>query len=96
MPRATNARSTGSESAFVRNMIRESTQIASRVCWFSTLIAKSEHLPDVRKQLQQAGAQDVREIRMAQGQKQSRFVAWTFLDAAQREAWRTARWRDAR
>ena len=86
----------GGEVAFVRNMIRESTQIASRVCWFSTLIAKSEHLPDVRKQLQQAGAQDVREIRMAQGQKQSRFVAWTFLDAAQREAWRTARWRDAR
>ncbi len=86
----------GGEVAFVRNMIRESTQIASSVCWFSTLIAKSEHLADVRKQLQQAGAQDVREIRMAQGQKQSRFVAWTFLDAAQREAWLITRWRDAR
>ena len=86
----------GGEVAFVRNMIRESTQIANRVCWFSTLIAKSEHLADVRKQLQQAGARDVREIRMAQGQKQSRFVAWTFLDAAQREAWLITRWRDAR
>ncbi len=86
----------GGEAAFVRRMIMESTQIASRVCWFSTLIAKSEHLADVRKQLQQAGAQDIREVRMAQGQKQSRFIAWTFLDDAQRDAWRMLRWRDAR
>ena len=28
--------------------------------------------------------------------KQSRFVAWTFLDAGQREAWRATRWRNAR
>ncbi|NOT88378.1 MAG: 23S rRNA (adenine(1618)-N(6))-methyltransferase RlmF [Lysobacter sp.] len=86
----------GGEAAFVRRMIRESARIASRVYWFSTLIAKSEHLADVRKQLQQADAQDVREIRMAQGQKQSRFVAWTFLDATQREAWRALRWQGAR
>lgn len=86
----------GGEAAFVRRMIRESTQIASRACWFSTLIAKSEHLADIRKQLQQAGAQDIREVRMAQGQKQSRFIAWTFLDDAQRDAWRMLRWRDAR
>jgi len=86
----------GGEAAFVRRMIRESAQIADRVYWFSKLIAKSEHLADVRKQLQQANAQDLREVRMAQGQKQSRFVAWTFLDAAQRETWRIARWRDAR
>ena len=77
-------------------MIRESAQLATRACWFSSLIAKSEHLADVRKQLQQAGAQDIREVGMAQGQKQSRFVAWTFLDAAQRDAWRMLRWRDAR
>mgnify|MGYP003489358958 CR=1 FL=1 len=57
---------------------------------------KYRKLADVRKQLQQAGAQDIREVRMAQGQKQSRFVAWTFLDDAQREAWRMLRGRDAR
>jgi 23S rRNA (adenine1618-N6)-methyltransferase len=82
----------GGEAAFVRRMIRESAQIANRVCWFSSLIAKSEHLAGVRKQLQQVAAQDVREVAMAQGNKQSRFVAWTFLDAAQREAWRATRW----
>ena len=77
-------------------MIRESAQISARVYWFSTLIAKSEHLADVRKQLKQANAQEVREIAMAQGNKQSRFVAWSFLDTEQREAWRTLRWRDGR
>ena len=86
----------GGEASFVRRMIRESAQISARVYWFSTLIAKSEHLADVRKQLKQANAQEVREIAMAQGNKQSRFVAWSFLDTEQREAWRTLRWRDGR
>ncbi len=86
----------GGEASFVRRMIRESAQLSTRVYWFSTLIAKSEHLADVRKQLKQANAQEVREIAMAQGNKQSRFVAWTFLDAAQREAWRSLRWQHDR
>jgi 23S rRNA (adenine1618-N6)-methyltransferase len=29
---------------------------------------------------------------MSQGQKQSRLLAWTFLDKKQRRAWRKARW----
>ena len=81
----------GGEAGFVRRMIRESADIPTRACWFSTLIAKSEHLADMRKQLQQVAAQDVRVVAMAQGNKQSRFVAWSFLDAAQREAWRASR-----
>ena len=82
----------GGEAGFIRRMIRESAQIATRVYWFSSLIAKSEHLADVRRQLKQADARDIREVAMAQGNKQSRFVAWTFLDAAQRDAWRETRW----
>jgi 23S rRNA (adenine1618-N6)-methyltransferase len=30
---------------------------------------------------------------MAQGQKMSRIVAWTFLDEKQQLAWRVARWK---
>ena len=82
----------GGEAGFVRRMIRESASIATRACWFSTLIAKSEHLADVRKQLQQVAAQDVRVVAMAQGNKPRRFVAWTFLDTTQRGAWRASRW----
>lgn len=83
---------TGGEASFVRRMIRESAAIHQQVFWFSTLISKSEHLEDVRKQLKRIGALGVREVAMSQGSKQSRFLAWTFLDAAQREAWRQRRW----
>lgn len=79
---------TGGEASFVRRMVRESAGIQDQVLWFSTLVSKSEHLADVHKQLRKAGAQDVREVAMAQGSKQSRFVAWTFLGTGQRRAWR--------
>ena len=82
---------TGGEASFVRRMIRESAAIGTQVLWFSSLVSKSEHLPDVRRQLQKAGACGMREAPMAQGNKQSRFVAWTFLDDAQRSTWRE-RW----
>ncbi|MFD0740228.1 23S rRNA (adenine(1618)-N(6))-methyltransferase RlmF [Lysobacter koreensis] len=83
---------TGGEASFVRRMIRESAGIGAQVRWFSSLVAKSEHLADLRKQLAKAGASDVREVPMAQGNKRSRFVAWTFLDPAQRAAWCLERW----
>ena len=82
---------TGGEASFVRRMIRESVAIGTQVLWFSSLVSKSEHLADIRRQLQKAGACGMREAPMAQGNKQSRFVAWTFLDDAQRSTWR-ARW----
>lgn len=79
---------TGGEASFLRRMIRESGDVRSRVMWFSSLVSKSDHLADVHRQLSKAGAVDVREVPMAQGNKQSRFVAWTFHDAVQRAAWR--------
>lgn len=82
---------TGGEASFVRRMINESAPLANAVRWFTSLVAKSEHLPALRKQLHKVGASEVRELSMAQGNKQSRFLAWTFLDASQRRAWRAQR-----
>ena len=81
----------GGEAEFLRRMVRESADVRDRVLWFSSLVARSEHLPGVRRGLREVGAVDVREVAMAQGSKQSRFVAWTFLDAAARDAWRAQR-----
>ncbi|MGV8959701.1 MAG: RlmF-related methyltransferase [Stenotrophomonas sp.] len=78
---------TGGEASFLCRMIRESAAIGSQVLWFSSLVAKSEHLADLHKQLAKAGAADVREVAMAQGNKQSRFVAWSFHSPAVRKAW---------
>lgn len=79
---------TGGEASFLRRMVKESVAIGPQVLWFSSLVAKREHLPDLHKQLAKAGAAEVREVAMAQGSKQSRFVAWSFHSAAARKAWR--------
>ncbi len=78
---------TGGEASFLRRMIRESAAVQAQVLWFSSLVAKREHLADLHRQLARAGVAEVREVPMAQGSKQSRFVAWTFHAAAQRMGW---------
>lgn len=81
----------GGEAGFVGGMIRESHELADRCLWFTTLVSKAENLPGVRRALAQAGAVEQRVLAMGQGQKQSRVVAWTFLDGAARLAWARAR-----
>ena len=68
----------GGEEAFVRRMIQQSSRIPTQCKWFSTLIAKNDHLPAVYKSLEIARAAEVKTINMAQGQKISRVVAWRF------------------
>ncbi|MFA5676833.1 MAG: 23S rRNA (adenine(1618)-N(6))-methyltransferase RlmF [Pseudomonas sp.] len=82
----------GGEAGFVSRMIEESSAIAQQVFWFTCLISRAENLPALKAQLQALGARDVRIIPMAQGQKRSRLLAWTFLNKKQRRAWRKARW----
>lgn len=70
----------GGEVAFIRTMIEESTSIADQCLWFSSLVSKSASLPFVYSALKTAGVARAKTIEMAQGQKISRFVAWTFMD----------------
>jgi len=83
----------GGEEAFVCRMIEESVRFGGSCLWFTTLISKSASLPGVYRAIKYAGAVENRTIEMAQGQKKSRIVAWTFLDKAQQQAWRLARWK---
>lgn len=82
----------GGEAGFLRRMIAESAHFAGQVYWFSSLVSKAGNLPVVQTALKKAGAREVRTVPMAQGQKQSRFVAWTFLDAEGQRLWRETRW----
>jgi len=68
----------GGEAGFVARMIRESARIPDRCLWFSTLVSKASTLPGLRHALRQAGARAIRTLDMAQGQKRSRILAWTF------------------
>jgi 23S rRNA (adenine1618-N6)-methyltransferase len=65
-------------------MIGESAAHRVRCRWFTTLVSKAASLPSVYTALRQAGVREWKTFDMAQGQKKSRLVAWTFFDAAQR------------
>ena len=78
----------GGELAFIQQMIEESREHAAQVLWFSCLVSKAGNLPILHARLRQVGARQIRQVDMAQGQKQSRFLAWSFLDNDQQAAWR--------
>jgi 23S rRNA (adenine1618-N6)-methyltransferase len=83
----------GGEEAFARRMVADSARHPVSCLWFTTLVSKAASLPGVYRAIKKAGALDVRTINMAQGQKKSRIVAWTFLDQNAQRAWREARWK---
>ena len=78
----------GGEIAFITQMIFESAKYPMQVLWFTTLVSKKENLPNIYKILNKVSAVDVKTIDMAQGQKTSRIVAWTFLSESQKENWK--------
>lgn len=82
----------GGESRFVNDMIYQSKQFATSCFWFTTLISKQANLKGAYNALTKAGATDVKTIPMAQGNKVSRLVAWTFLTHEQQKAWASTRW----
>ncbi len=69
----------GGERTFVANMIRESQQFAQSVSWFSSLVSKEDNLPAVYKALKTVNAKQVETIKLQQGNKKSRIVAWSFI-----------------
>ena len=82
----------GGEVAFIRRMIKQSVDFAGQCLWFTTLVSKKENLPAIYNQLKQVGAVEVKTVDMAQGQKQTRIVAWSFLSQEQHAEWREDRW----
>ena len=68
----------GGELSFIRKMIEESKAVSSQCKWFSSLVSKSANLPFIFSALDRAGVTCYKTIDMAQGQKISRVVVWTF------------------
>ena len=70
----------GGEIAFITQMIYESVKYGSQCLWFTTLVSKKENLSSIYKTLKKVNAVSVKTIDMAQGQKNSRIVAWSFAN----------------
>lgn len=68
----------GGEAAFIARMIRESRAFARQVGWFTCLVSKASNLPPLQATLRREQVSESRVVAMAQGQKQSRFLAWRF------------------
>jgi 23S rRNA (adenine1618-N6)-methyltransferase len=68
----------GGESGFIRRMIAESARRPEQCGWFTTLVSKKETLAAAERALHVVRPAEVRIIAMAQGQKQSRILAWRF------------------
>ena len=82
----------GGEIEFIRKMIFESMNFKNQVFWFTCLISKAENLPVLLKLLENSGCTFFKLIPMSQGNKLSRFIAWTFLNQKQQDSWKKYRW----
>lgn len=77
----------GGEAEFVCNMVRESTNYHQQVVWFSSLISKKDNLEIIQAELKKSKAKQIKIIDMGQGNKVSRFIAWSFLTNEQQDEW---------
>ena len=64
-------------------MIEQSVEFADQCLWFSSLVSKKDNLKPLYKILGKAKVTDVKVVKMAHGQKVSRFIAWTFIKKSQ-------------
>ncbi len=78
----------GGELGFITQMIYESVKYPMQCLWFTTLVSKKDNLKNIYKLLNKVGAVEIKTIDMAQGQKISRIIAWTFLSEAQQKNWK--------
>jgi len=77
----------GGGIAFISKMIEESVLFSSQVLWFTCLVSKKDNLFKLTSLLKKIKAAEIKKIDMAQGQKISRILAWTFVPQKSRKNW---------
>ena len=77
----------GGEVKFIAKMIEESKTFANQVLWFSSLVSKKDNLDPLTRALGKARVADHKIVEMAQGQKVSRFLAWSFVKKGMRSSY---------
>lgn len=74
----------GGEIGFIARMIEQSMDFAEQCLWFTCLVSKKDSLRSLFRFLKKARVVEVKVVEMAQGQKTSRFIAWTYVPERQR------------
>lgn len=68
----------GGEAEFIAKMIRESVLYADQVLWFTSLVSSKKNLSSIESELNKVQPAISKIINMGQGNKVSRFIAWSF------------------
>ncbi len=68
----------GGEEAFIKKMAEESLQFKDQVQWFTAIVSQKENLKNIKRAVNKTKPSEVKIVEMEQGNKQSRFIAWTF------------------
>jgi len=79
----------GGEVEFISKMINESKSYKDNCLWFTSLVSKKENLEAIYKELKKQSPEQIETIEMTQGQKQTRFVAWTYHTKEEQKNWFT-------
>ena len=74
----------GGEIKFIARMVEQSMEFADQCLWYSSLVSKKDNLRPLYRILEKAKVADFKVVEMAQGQKVSRFIAWTYIKKNQR------------
>ncbi len=77
----------GGEIEFIKTLIFQSKQYADSCFWYSTLVSKESSLKPIYDTLKQVKTVEIKTIKMEQGHKISRIVAWTFLTEKEQNDW---------
>jgi 23S rRNA (adenine1618-N6)-methyltransferase len=56
----------------------ESAEYGQQVQWFTCLVSKKDHLRTFKRFIRKGNPTEIKVVEMEQGNKVSRFVAWTF------------------
>lgn len=70
----------GGEKAFINQLIKESRRFREQVLWFTVQVSKKDSLNGFINSLKSVDVEEIRLLDMAQGQKKSRVLAWTFVE----------------
>jgi 23S rRNA (adenine1618-N6)-methyltransferase len=77
----------GGESEFISKMITQSVDYKRNCLWFTSLVSKKDNLEVIYKELKKHNPEQIEIIEMIHGQKQTRFVAWTFHSKEDQQNW---------
>jgi 23S rRNA (adenine1618-N6)-methyltransferase len=77
----------GGELEFIIKMIIESVVFQKNCLWFTSLVSKNENLRILYKILKENKILEYKTVEMIQGNKTTRFIAWTFFDKKEQKNW---------